>query len=56
VSTILACPDENQQLAARFEAMSIALLLIVRDGQGVERVVRAVPKARLEQRLAAQPL
>ena len=45
--------DENQQLAARFQAMSIPLLVIMRDGQEVDRVVGAVPKAQVEQRLAA---
>ena len=45
--------DENPQLAARFQAMSIPLLVIIRDGQEVDRVVGAVPKAQLEERLAA---
>jgi len=45
--------DENPQLAARFQAMSIPLLLIMRDGREVDRVVGAVPKARIEQHLAA---
>jgi len=47
--------DENQQLAARFQAMSIPLLVIMRDGGEVDRVVGAVPKAQLEQRLATLP-
>jgi thioredoxin 2 len=47
--------DQNQQLAARFQAMSIPLLVIMRDGREVDRVVGAVPKAQIEQRLAAQP-
>ena len=45
--------DENPQLARTYEAMSIPLLVIIRDGEEVDRVVGAVPKAQLEQRLAA---
>jgi thioredoxin-like negative regulator of GroEL len=45
--------DENPGLAARYQAMSIPLLLIMRDGHEVDRVVGAVPKAQIEQRLAA---
>ena len=45
--------DENPQLAQTYEAMSIPLLVIMGDGQEVDRVVGAVPKAQLEQRLAA---
>jgi thioredoxin 2 len=45
--------DDNQQLAARYQAMSIPLLVIMRGGEEVDRVVGAVPKAQLEQRLAA---
>jgi thioredoxin 2 len=45
--------DENPQLAARYQAMSIPLLVIMRDGQEVDRVIGAVPKAQIEQRLAA---
>jgi thioredoxin 2 len=45
--------DENPRLAARFQAMSIPLLVIMRAGQEVDRVIGAVPKAQIEQRLAA---
>lgn len=45
--------DENPQLASRFEAMSIPLLVIVRDGAEADRIVGAVPKPQIEQRLAA---
>ena len=45
--------DENPQLASRFEAMSIPLLVIVRDGQEADRIVGAVPKSQIEQRLAS---
>ena len=39
--------DENAGLAARFEAMSIPLLVILRDSKEVDRVVGAVPKTQL---------
>jgi thioredoxin len=45
--------DENPGLASRWQAMSIPLLVILRDGREADRVVGAVPKAHLEQRLAA---
>jgi thioredoxin 2 len=45
--------DENPRLAARFQAMSIPLLVVMRDGEEVDRVIGAVPKAQVEQRLAA---
>lgn len=45
--------DENPQLAARFEAMSIPLLVIMREGREADRIVGAAPKAQIEQRLAA---
>lgn len=45
--------DENPQLAARFQAMSIPLLVIMQEGREVDRVVGAVPKGQIEQRIAA---
>ena len=45
--------DENQQLAARFAAMSIPLLVILRDRREVDRVVGATPKTQLAARLDA---
>lgn len=44
--------DENPALASRFQAMSIPLLVVIRDGAEVDRVVGAVPKSELESRLA----
>ncbi len=44
--------DENPALASRYQAMSIPLLVIMRDGHEVDRVVGAVPKSQIEQRLA----
>jgi thioredoxin len=45
--------DESPQIATRYGAMSIPLLVIIRDGREVDRVVGAIPKAQLEERLAA---
>jgi thioredoxin 2 len=44
--------DANPSLAARFGAQSIPLLVVLRDGDEVDRVVGAMPRAALEQRLA----
>jgi thioredoxin 2 len=43
--------DANPGLAARFGARSIPLLVVMRDGQEVDRIVGALPRAALEQRL-----
>jgi thioredoxin 2 len=43
--------DENPALAQRFGAMSIPLLVVFRGGQEVDRVVGALPRRQLEQRL-----
>jgi thioredoxin 2 len=43
--------DANPQLAARFGAQSIPLLVVLRDGREVDRIVGALPPAALEQRL-----
>jgi thioredoxin 2 len=43
--------DANRGLATRFGAQSIPLLVVIRDGQEVDRVVGALPRAALEQRL-----
>jgi thioredoxin 2 len=45
--------DENPQLASRFQAMSIPLLVVLRKGEEVDRVTGALPKPALEARLAA---
>ena len=44
--------DANPALAQRFAATSIPLLVVLRDGHEVDRVVGAVPPASLEARLA----
>ena len=50
--------DENQDLAARYNAMSIPLLVLIEQGREVDRQVGAAPEARLvewvEPRLAAE--
>jgi thioredoxin len=44
--------DENPELAMRFQAMSIPLLVVLRDQKEVDRVVGAMPKSQLADRLA----
>jgi thioredoxin 2 len=44
--------DANPTLAARFGAQSIPLLVVIRDGREVDRIVGALRRAALEQRLA----
>jgi thioredoxin 2 len=43
--------DSNPGLATRFSAQSIPLLVVIRDGLEVDRIVGALPRAALEQRL-----
>jgi thioredoxin 2 len=43
--------DANPGLAAQFGARSIPLLVVIRDGREVDRIVGALPRAALEQRL-----
>ena len=43
--------DANPGLAMTFGAKSIPLLVVIRDGQEIDRVVGALPRAALEQRL-----
>jgi thioredoxin 2 len=43
--------DANPTLAARFGAQSIPLLVVIHDGREVDRIVGALPRAALEQRL-----
>jgi thioredoxin 2 len=44
--------DANPGLGARFGAQSIPLLVMMREGREVDRIVGALPRAALEQRLA----
>jgi thioredoxin 2 len=43
--------DANPELAMRFGAQSIPLLVVMRDGREVDRIVGALPRAALERRL-----
>jgi len=43
--------DENPLTAARFNASSIPLLLLLKNGQEVDRIVGARPKSEIAQRL-----
>ncbi len=43
--------DANPGFATRFGAQSIPLLVVIQDGKEVDRVVGALPRAALEQRL-----
>jgi thioredoxin 2 len=43
--------DANPSLATRFGAQSIPLLVALREGREVDRIVGALPRAALEQRL-----
>jgi thioredoxin 2 len=44
--------DENPELAQRFDASSIPLLVVLRDGEVAERILGAQPLPALEARLA----
>ncbi len=44
--------DASPGLAQRFQAQSIPLLVVLRDGREVDRIVGAVPRPALESRLA----
>jgi thioredoxin 2 len=44
--------DDNRRLAIRFEAVSIPTMVVMRQGQVVDRIVGAMPKPELTARLA----
>ena len=44
--------DENPSLSRRFDARSIPTMVVLRDGKVVDRIVGAMPKPQLEQRLS----
>ena len=46
--------DDNQRLAVQYDARSIPTMLVIRDGQVVDRIVGALPKPDLVARLAPQ--
>jgi thioredoxin 2 len=43
--------DDNQELARRFDAMSIPTIIVMRDGSVVNRIVGAAPKEQLESQI-----
>jgi thioredoxin 2 len=44
--------DENQGLARRYDAMSIPTMVVLRDGEEVDRMVGALPKPALAAKIA----
>jgi thioredoxin 2 len=44
--------DDDPGLGARFDARSIPLLVVLRDGHEVDRITGALPRPALESRLA----
>ena len=44
--------DDEPMLAGRYEIRSIPTILLVKDGRIVDRVVGAVPRATLEEKIA----
>lgn len=45
--------DENQQAPTNYRVMSIPTLIVFKDGQEVDRIVGALPKDVLQQKLEA---
>ena len=43
--------DANPGLASNFGAQSIPLLVVIREGREVDRIIGALPRAALEERL-----
>jgi len=43
--------DDHPQVAAQFRVMNIPTLLLIKDGQEVDRIVGVVPKEELARRL-----
>ncbi|MFQ6064293.1 MAG: thioredoxin [Candidatus Bathyarchaeia archaeon] len=44
--------DENREVAMQYEIMGIPTLLVFKDGKLVDRIVGAMPRQALEQKLA----
>jgi thioredoxin 1 len=44
--------DENQEIAVRYEILSIPTMIVFKNGQVARKVIGALPKARLEAELA----
>jgi thioredoxin 1 len=43
--------DDNQEMALKYQIMSIPTILVFKNGEIVDRIVGAMPKKLLEQRL-----
>jgi thioredoxin 1 len=43
--------DENQEIAVRYEVLSIPTMIMFKDGQLVKKLIGAQPKARIEAEL-----
>lgn len=43
--------DENPETAQRFGIMAIPTLLVIKDGEEVDRIVGALPKSQLEEKI-----
>ncbi len=43
--------DENQGLAVKYDAMSIPTMVVMKDGDVVDRIVGAMPRPALEARI-----
>jgi len=48
LSVVKVNTDDNQEVARRFGIMSIPTLILFKNGEAVERLTGAVPKAHLE--------
>jgi thioredoxin 1 len=44
--------DENQEIAVRYEILSIPTMIVFKNGQVARKVIGALPKSRLEAELA----
>ena len=56
VKVVKVDADRAQALAARFGARSIPLLVVIREGREVDRIVGAQPRAAIEARLGLDRL
>ena len=45
--------DENQQTAREYGVMSIPTLILFKDGKEVERIIGAVPRSSIEEKIRA---
>ena len=45
--------DENPEIASRYSVMSIPTFLILKDGKEVDRIIGAMPKERIKEKISA---